>query len=352
MPDDAFRPGRTPPRSTRPFRVGLLLPRSGPAALWRLGVEAGARLAADALTEDGGAGGRPVEILEADAGAAPESAVEAVRTLAAAGAEAVVGMQLSHQRNAVARALGGRAPYVFIPHYEGGWCGPGVTPLGLGDAETLGPALAWFAARAGVRRLFFVGNDYVWPRAAHGAAREAARGAGLAFAGAALLPVGFADPAPLMTRIAVARPDLVVTVLIGEDAVRFHRAFAAAGLPASAARLALGFDETLLWAVGARAAEGLFAVQPFVIGADPGPREALLARYAARFGDRRPPVAANTLACHDGVRLAAALARRALRGVSRAAALDLLGAPDGRRDRPPAILAEADGARFRPRLAC
>ena len=344
--------GRMIPRTPPPFRVGLLLPRSGPAALWRLGVEAGARLAAETLTESGEAAGRPVEILEADAGATPEAAAAAARRLATEGAEAVVGMQLSHQRNAVARALGGRAPYVFIPHYEGGWCGPGVTPLGLGDAEALGPALAWFAARAGVRRLFFVGNDYVWPRAAHGATREAAEAAGLAFAGAALLPVGFDDPAPLTARIAAARPDLVVTVLIGEDAVRFHRAFAAAGLPAVAARLALGFDETLLWAVGPRAADGLFTVQPFVIGAEPGPREALLARYAARFGDRRPPVAANTLACHDGVRLAAALVRRALPGVSRAGALDLLGAPDRRRDRPPAILAEADGTRFRPRLAC
>lgn len=335
------------------MRIGLLLPRSGPAAVWRLGAEDCAALAAAELEAERGLA---AELVLADAGADPATAARAAVILRDLhGVDAVVGMQPSHQRRAVERALGGRIPYVYTPPYEGGPLAPGTVPLGLSDAEALGPALGWLVRRAGVRRVAFVGSDYVWPRLAAATTEAAVQAAGARMVAASLIPLGGECFDVALDRLRAVRADLAVCVLIGEDAVRFHRAFAEAGLARCMARLALGFDETLLWACGPEAVEGLHSVQTFFADAPPPEREAMLARHAAAFGPRRPPVNALALGCYDGVRLAAELAlragggplARALRpGFGRAEALALLG--EG--PRPPAVLALAEGVRFR-RLA-
>ena len=335
------------------LRIGLLLPRSGPAALWRLGAEACAALAA---AEAEAECGRAIELVPVDGGADPAAASRAAVILRDLHrVDAVVGMQLSHQRRAVERALSGRVPYIYTPPFEGGPCAPGTLAIGLEDAESLRPAIDWMVRRAGVRRVAFVGSDYVWPRAAAAATEAAVVAAGARMVACALAPIGGADFEVSLDRLRTARADLAVCVLIGEDAVRFHRAFAAAGLAPRIARLALGFDETLLWAAGPEASENLHAVQSFFLDAPPPAREPMLARYAAAFGARRPPVTALGLGCYDGVRLAAQLGRLAgggpigapRPGFGRAQALALLGR-ESAAELAPATLCVAEGARFLP----
>ncbi|MEM7522191.1 MAG: ABC transporter substrate-binding protein [Pseudomonadota bacterium] len=337
------------------MRIGLLLPHSGPAGLWRVGGQACARLAAEE-----GAGGEPVDLIQMDCGETPETAAAAATALRDDhGVDVVVGMQPSHQRNAITRALSGEVGYIYTPQYEGGWCGPGALPLGVTDAEAMAPSIAWLARRQAVSRWFFVGNDYLWPRAAHGVAAATVRAAGGVMAGAAMIPFGQCDYDILFSRIKRSRADAVAVVLLGEEGVRFHRAFAAAGLARRAARFCLGCDETLLWALTGAEAEGLYACQPYFAGADDPSRDAMLDSYEGLFAGASPPVTSLTLGVYDGVRLARALcagargarrrsiAKRLQSGFDRRAALAKLNLPATHNGSPRLHIGEADGAAFR-----
>jgi urea transport system substrate-binding protein len=331
------------------MKLGLILPRRGPSGLWAAGCEAAAALAVAEINAGGGVLGDAMTLAIACSGETPETAADAAEGLhRAEGLDAIIGFQPSHMRRAVRARLAGAVPYLYTPQYEGGHPGPGTLALGMTDAEALGPALAWLSGARRVRRGYFVGNDYIWPRTAHGTAHDAMARSGITACGSAIIPFGTEDYSPILADIGRAAPDLVITVLLGEETVRFHRAFAEAGLAARILRLALATDETLLLGIGPDAAENLFAAETFFAGRPCRSRDRMLALYEAAFGRSRPPVNVFSLGCYDAVRLATGLARAAGRSDA-AGLLDAIRARRGTlpRQRPPVHVAEADGTGFR-----
>lgn len=339
------------------MRIGLLLPYSGPAGVWRLGGQACAMLAATERSY-----GPPVDLISMDCGETPETAAAAAHALRERhGVQIVVGMQPSHQRNAITRTLAGEVAYIYTPQYEGGWCGPSAIPLGVTDAEAAAPSIEWLARKRRISRWFFIGNDYLWPRAAYSVVAGAVESVGGSIVGSSFVSFGDGDYDVALSRIRRSRADGVIVVLLGHESVRFHRAFAAAGLPRQAARFSLGCDETLLWALDGDQAEGLYACQPyFTTAADTG-REEMLDAYSALYGDAKPPVTSMTMELYDGVRLARAIGRagggdRATMasivagGFDRAAALSVLKISPSTDIHMPLRIGEADGSTFRSEI--
>ncbi|MTE01477.1 ABC transporter substrate-binding protein [Paracoccus sp. YIM 132242] len=341
------------------MRIGVILSHGGLAGLWTPGCQGAALVAAAELNAQGGVLGQEVRIILQDSGETAHSArAAAERLVVDERADAVIGLQASHLRSAVRDGLHGLAPYVYTPHYEGGHCGPGVVTLGVTDAEVLNPAIAWLAEHRGVSRVFFAGNDYIWPRVAHGTAETAVRLGGARMVGHALLSLHGRDYAPVMAAIAAARPDLVVVALLGEDAVAFNRAFADAGLSQRVLRLALAFEETQLLGVAPENAENLFATASYFSGITGHGRERLLDEYRRSFAGRLPDVTTNSLNCYDAIHLVAGLARhvgrvdghlmaRVLRQrIPRSFAYRMIGRSE---ISARVALAEADGTGFRVR---
>lgn len=349
------------------MKLGLVLPRRGPSGLWAMGCEAAAALAVAELNAAGGVLGRDASLAVACSGETPQEAAQAAAGLVDDDAvDAVIGFQPSHMRRAVRMRLNGAVPYFYTPQYEGGYAGPATVALGVTDAEVLGPALAYLSGAKRVRRGYFVGNDYIWPRTAHGTAMDAMARSGIRTAGASIIPFGVEDYTPILASIRQAAPDLVITVLLGEETVRFHRAFAASGLARRTLRLALATDETLLLGIGPDAAENLFAADTFFASRPCKRRSAMLETYAQSFGGTRPPVNVFSLGCYDAVHHAARLARTvgSLGGQGLGQGLGqgilcVMGEGAGRRlprarspagsprRRPPVHIAEADGTGFR-----
>ncbi|MFN3260739.1 MAG: ABC transporter substrate-binding protein [Pikeienuella sp.] len=332
------------------MKLGLILPRRGPSGLWAAGCEAAAFLAVAEINAAGGVRGEPVRMAVACSGETPADAAEAAGALQETEhPDAVIGFQPSHMRHAVRARLAGAVPYFYTPQYEGGYPGPGTLALGVTDEEALRPALSWLMDARGVRRCFFVGNDYIWPRTAHGTAHDAMAQCGLQSCGSAIIPFGTEDYEPLLATIRRAAPDLVITVLLGEETVRFNRAFAAAGMAARSLRLALAMDETLLLGIGPDAAENLFAAETFFAGNHGRADDPMLALYDAAYGRSLPPVNVFSLGCYNAIRLVADLAGEAGRSDAKSL-LTAMRRPHARRSRlRPIHIAEADGTGFRVR---
>ncbi|MEW1825714.1 substrate-binding domain-containing protein [Streptomyces sp. NPDC088196] len=292
--------------------VALVVPLRSPAGVFGPSCELAAQLAVEELNATGGVLGREVRLIVVDGGAPAEQVAAEVELLVSMRAvDAVVGWHTSAVRKALVPRIAGRVPYVYTAQYEGGERTPGVFLTGETDAAQLLPAMRLLAEETGVRRWCTVGNDYVWPRVTARAARRYARDCGGRVRGEAFVPLGTYEFGPVLRRIERCEADAVLMLLVGDDAARFNRAFAAHGLHQRCLRLSTHMDENILLATGAEATEGLWAAAGYFETLATAESLDFSGRYAARFGVEAPVVGSLGESCFEGVRLLAALAERA-----------------------------------------
>ncbi|WP_433306008.1 substrate-binding domain-containing protein [Actinoplanes sp. CA-030573] len=353
---DPLEAGLLAPEPGQAVRIGLVVPTSGTLGLLAPSALNCAVLAAAELNAAGGILDRPVELVLIDGGRPPAEVAAEVSGLARARAlSAVVGTHASDVRVAVARAIGGRLPYVYTPPYEGGERTPGVFLLGETPRRQLRPALDRLVpGRA--RRWLLLGNDYVWPRRMHALAREQLARAGARVVGERLVPRGAGDEAALVDLVSASRADAVLLSLVGSDLVRFNRAFAASPASARVARVCGALEENGLLGAGGDGTGELYASMGYFAALATEEALAFGERYTARFGVDAPVLNAHGQGAYDGVRLLHALALAA--GTLDVAVVDAVAegtrVQGGRgsfvmRDRhaqQPVYLARADGLDF------
>ena len=315
------------------MKIGLLIPLQGAAGLWGPSCESCARLAMADLNAASGVLGESVELLVLDSGA---SRAEVARLLANATApqhvtgrqpiDALVGMHPSDLRGFVSRSIPADLPYIYTPLYEGGEFAPNVFAIGETPDRLLRPGIAWMADHHRARRWFFIGNDYVWPRMMHRVARGLVVQHGGCDVGEAYLPFGIQDYEPVLAAIKGAQPDAVLMSLLGDEAIRFNRAFAAAGLPASVERFSTAVDENVLYGIGADCTENMVVSSGYFAHLATRENDVFRERYHGLLGEAPPMQNDLGESCYEGVHYFAALAehaRSASAGAMRRAARSL-----------------------------
>ena len=293
-------------------RVALVAPVSGTLGLIGPGAINCAALAAQEINEVGGLLGGIVELTLVDGGLpAAEVAAEVGALVRAGGVQAVVGVHPSDVRLALVQAIGARVPYVYTPPYEGGERAPGVYLAGETPDRQVQPVLRWLAERNRGRRWFLLGNDYVWPRRVHAAARDYLRAIGATVVAERYVTRGRLDPEPLLDAVAATRADAVLVTLIGRDLVDFNRAFAASALAERVLRLCPALEENGLLGVGGDATGELYSTMGYFTSVATDAGLGFVGRYAARFGPQAPVPGGHGEGCYDGMWLLAALGSRA-----------------------------------------
>jgi ABC-type branched-subunit amino acid transport system substrate-binding protein len=273
--------------------------------------EASARLAVDEINSEAGVLGRPLRLVLIDGGQRPERVADEVDCLISAGAiDAVAGWHISAVRQAVAPRTAGRVPYVYTALYEGGERTPGVFLTGETPDLQLYPAMRWMGAGLGIRRWFIVGDDYVWPRVSAAAARTYAERLDGQVCAESYVRLGSEDFGPVLEEIERVRPEGVLMLLVGEDAVQFNRAFAVRGLDERIVRLSPLMDENMLLATGAEGTEQLYASAGFFASLGTASSLQFLAGYTRRNGLLAPAATSLGESCYEGIRLMTELWRR------------------------------------------
>lgn len=244
------------------YRVALVLPRHGPAGIFGLECLAAAELAAAEIDAAGGVAGRSIQYVNVDAGGDPHAVAQHIGALLEAGQiDAVTGWHLSNLRVSIARVLQGRVPYVYAAAYEGGEARDGVLCSGEVPTDQILASLDWLRTELRLRRWYIIGNDYVWPRETAARTVEGCRGRDISVLRRRFVPLGTDDPLVwhgVLEDIRRSGAQGVITLLVGSDAVRFNRAFAAAGMDAEVVRFSPFIDETVVLATGAESTTNLF----------------------------------------------------------------------------------------------
>lgn len=138
----------------------------------------------------------------------------------------------SNARRAIAAQTAGRCPLIYTPNYECGQPEPDVIGISSTDEHLFAPLMDWITDKACCRRIFMLGSQYRWPMQTMPAAGALLRARGASVEGMLARPID-ADDAwdfQALDMIRAARPDLLLLFLIGDQAIRFHRNFHAAGL--------------------------------------------------------------------------------------------------------------------------
>ncbi|GAA4543643.1 substrate-binding domain-containing protein [Amycolatopsis samaneae] len=294
------------------WRVAMVVPLQGPAGLFGPSCEAITDLAVHELNESGGILGRRVDAEIVDGGAPPGQVAEDLRGLVEGGrVDAVSGWHISSVRHALAPVVADRVPYVYTSLYEGGERRAGIFCSGETPRCQIEPALRWLRDQLGARRWFVVGDDYVWPHRSARAIRQYAHELGLDITGEAFVGLGSGDMSTVVRAIESSTSDGVLMLLVGQDAVRFNRSFAAHGLGDRLVRFSPLMEENMLLASGADATGNLYVSAAYFRSMVTADAMDLLGRYVDRHGASAPALNNAAESCYEGLHTLAALVRRA-----------------------------------------
>ncbi len=294
------------------LQVALVIPLQGPAGIFGPSCEACAQLAVDEINAGTGVLGQELRLVLVDGGAEPERVADELDALVSAGAvDAVTGWHISAVREVVAPRIAHRVPYVYTPLYEGGERTPGVFLTGETPARQLLPSIRWMAEELGTRRWCIVGDDYVWPRGSARVARHYVNQCGARICDEIYVGLGTEDFSGTLRRVERSGAQGVLMLLVGNDAVRFNRAFATAGFDTRMLRLSPLMEENMLVASGAAATTGIYTASGFFESAATPEALDFVGRYTAHYGPEAPLLNSMGESCYEGVRLLSALVQRA-----------------------------------------
>jgi len=296
-----------------PFKIGLFYAASGPAALFGPTQKASAELAVEQINKDGGIMGRQIQLLLADAGGPPaESTKTAVRLMLNEKCDLFIGSHDSATREALVSTIKARIPYIYTPVYEGGECAPNTYVLADTPDQQVRPTIELLTKEKGVKSVYLIGNDYVWPRKTNDRVKQYLTAGGGKVIGEEYVPLGAPNKfEEVVTRIKGAKPDAVVITLVGADNVNFNRTFAGFGLAKDIRRASMLLEENTLLGIGAENSAELYNCMSYFSTVPGATHDAFKAAYKAKFGEKAPVLSIIGVDCYAGVMCAKALVEKA-----------------------------------------
>ncbi|PKO85933.1 MAG: urea ABC transporter substrate-binding protein [Betaproteobacteria bacterium HGW-Betaproteobacteria-12] len=294
-----------------PIRIGVIHALSGVMADSERGLVDALQLAVDELNADGGLLGRPVEMLLADSRSDwTHAAVEAGRLIRDEKVSALFACWTSSCRQAVRPVVEGKRHLMFYPlQYEGMEMSPHLVYMGAAPNQQIIPGARWALDRFG-QRVYLLGSDYLFPRAANLLIRDLVSAGDGSIVGERYLPMTASDFSAVVEDIRRQAPDVVLNTLNGDGNRHFFAALAAAGLgriPVVSFSVA---EPELRQLVGEHFHPEHYAVWGYFQSLGGAANQAFVSRFRQRFGKDRV-LSDPLLSSHDAVRLWAAAVREA-----------------------------------------
>jgi len=222
---------RPPP--SPPIRIGVLHSLSGTMAVSERPLVDAVRLAVEEINASGGLLGRPVEMMVAD-GRSDDGvfATEAERLITSDKVSALFACWTSACRKAVKPVVEKHRHLMFYPlQYEGLEQSTAIFYTGSAPSQQIIPGMRWALDALG-KRVYLLGSDYLFPRAANLIIRDLVRANSGTVLAERYRPLGDADYSAIIAEIRALKPDVVLNTVNGDSNTHFFRALHEAGLGA------------------------------------------------------------------------------------------------------------------------
>ncbi|MBY4130200.1 ABC transporter substrate-binding protein [Rhodococcus fascians] len=290
------------PAPTASIRVGIMMSKSGPGAIYSVGVEHMAELAIEEINADGGVNGRPLEAMVVDdATDSAQAGIEAAR-MVRAGCRAIFASTTSLSFLAATAAVHGSDVLMVQPVInEGGAESDTVVRFGERPIAQIGALAEPMMNAAGGRRWFLVGHQYSWSYGAHTAARAVLADRSGTVVGEYLTPMGTTDFTAAIEQIEASGADIVMSSLNGSDEVAFQRQYATAGMRDASMMLSLVMDESTHAHIGEAGSDGIWTALGYFENMGELDNKSLVSHYRDRYGRWAPPITALSESVYEAI---------------------------------------------------
>jgi len=274
-----------------PIKVGILHSRTGTMAISEKPVIEATLLAIEEINERGGILGRRVEAIVEDGSSDwPTFARKAEKLITEDKVCTIFGCWTSASRKTVKPVFEKHNHLLFYPvQYEGLEESPNIVYMGAAPNQQIIPAIKWCCTFLKKKKLFLVGSDYVFPRAANAIIRDHVAALGSEIVGEAYLLLGSTETRGIIQEIQASQPDVILNTINGDSNVAFFRALRAAGITADKTpTLSFSITEEELGSLSTKDLVGDYAAWTYFQSIDRPQNHAFIRRFQARYGSERP----------------------------------------------------------------
>jgi len=270
-------------------KVGIIHSLTGTMAISEASVVDAEKLAIDEINASGGVLGKTIEpIVEDGASDWPTFAEKARKLLENDHVVATFGAFTSASRKAVLPVFERNKALLYYPtFYEGLEKSLAIIYTGAEASQQTLAAVSWLMANKG-KTVYLVGSDYIWPRTTNKLARASVTKQGGSIVGEDYLPLGNIEFSSVINKIKAAKPDIVLSTIVGGSNVAFYKQLKAAGIDSSNQTLmALAVTEEEVTGIGAENLTGFLTCMSYFQSLKNPVNEKFVAAFKARYGDKR-----------------------------------------------------------------
>lgn len=213
------------------IKVGSLNSLSGTMAISEVTVRDAIKLAVQQINAEGGVLGKQIDLIGEDGASEPTVFAEKAEKLISSDCVAAVfGGWTSSSRKAMLPVFESANALLYYPvQYEGLESSKNIFYTGATTNQQIVPALDYLKEK-GVKSLYLVGSDYVFPQTANRIIKAYAAENGIEIKGEDYTPLGSTDFSTIVNKVRSADADAVFNTLNGDSNVAFFREYKNVGL--------------------------------------------------------------------------------------------------------------------------
>jgi len=272
------------------IKVGSLNSLSGTMAISEVTVRDAIALAVEEINADGGVLGKQIELIGEDGASEPTVFAEKAEKLISSDCVAAVfGGWTSSSRKAMLPVFESNNALLYYPvQYEGLESSPNIFYTGATTNQQIVPALDYLKEQ-GVKSLYLVGSDYVFPQTANRIIKAYAEANGIEIKGEDYTPLGSTDFSTIVNKVRNSGADAVFNTLNGDSNVAFFREYRNVGLtPEQMPVISVSIAEEEIGGIGVENIAGQLTAWNYYETVDTPENKKFVEAYKEKYGRNKP----------------------------------------------------------------
>jgi len=296
-----------------PIKLVGILDQSGGLDIYGKPMVDAMTMAVEEINADGGLLGRQVELKMYD----PQSTIQfytqyATQAAASDRADVVHAGITSASREAIRPTLSRfQTLYFYNVLYEGGVCDRNTFNTGSTPAQTVEKLVPYTMNKWG-KKVYVVAADYNYGQITADWVQKYVKDNGGETVAVEFFPLDVTNFGPTIQKIQAAKPDMVMSALVGGAHISFYRQYAAAGMnkniPIASTTFGVGNEHQ---AISAAEGDGMIVAYSYFEEIDTPANKDFVARFKKRFGADAPYLNELAARTYEGVMLWAEGVRKA-----------------------------------------
>ena len=294
------------------IKAGAVNSLSGATAVNETVIRDAIVMATEEINASGGVLGKQIDLVTADGASDPATYAEKAQQLVAQDCVAAVfGGYTSASRKAMLPIFESTDSLLFYgQQYEGLEASENIFYTGATTNQQIIPALDYLKEQ-GIKTLYLVGSDYVFPRTTNSIVKAYAEANGMEVVGEDYVPLGGTDFSTIANKMKGSDADAVFNTVVGDSLVAFFNAYSSVGLDAdSMPVMSMCVGEEEVKSIGPANLVGQLAAWDYFQSLDTPENQTFVAAFNGKYGADR--VTSDPMeAAYTGVYLWKALVEKA-----------------------------------------